>query len=240
MCILRPILPILPALLTAVVLTACASSETTTDRASTDAVTPAPTAAAASPVNVRDRQRAEAWAKAVRGLSFDTGLVVVEQPPATIDRDAVTASMELGADHLRNNRKTRAVGAYTSAVRADPESVEAHLGLANAMLVKGKIDLAIAGYRTARQLDPASVDARFGLADMLAREQRRDEAITEMETVVRLAPDDARAHERLAIWQYYDGDYASAWKHVHAARALDHRLPPQFIVLLERHMPEPG
>jgi len=234
----RPHPTLFTALLTALVLTACASNETAAPLAIDDAA--AATPAAASPINERDRARAASWAKAIRGLDFDSGFVVVENPALTRDRTAANAWMGEGAQFLQNNRKTSAVGAYASAVRADPRYVDAYLGLGQAMMVKGKIDLAAASYRTALQLDARNVEARYGLADMLAREQQRDEAIAEMQALLDVSPDYARAHERLAIWQYYEGEHAAAWQHVHAARDLNHRMPPQFIVLLEGQMADPG
>ena len=106
--------------------------------------------------------------------------------------------------------------------------------------MKGKTDLAIATYRTVIDRDATHVTARIALARSLARVPRRPEAIEAMNEVLALDPANGRAHERLAIWHYYEGDLETAWRHVHAARDVDQALPPQFIVLLERKMTDPG
>ena len=59
-----------------------------------------------------------------------------------------------------------------------------------------------------------------------------------MNGVVQAQPDNVKAHERLAIWHYYLGEYETAWSHVHRAQNLGHAMPPQFIVLLQKQAPE--
>jgi Flp pilus assembly protein TadD len=193
-----------------------------------------------SPVNERTRRSREAWAEAIRGLSFETGLVVVDEPPARSDVAAAQRFMEQSLAEQAANRRTEAVAACAAAVRAAPDLPEAHAALGRAMIMKGKTDLAIACYRTVISLRPENVEARVELAGALAREMRQEEAIAEMEAVLALDPDHGPAHERLAIWHYYGEDYAAAWAHVRAARAAGQEMPPQFITLLSGKMPEPG
>lgn len=193
-----------------------------------------------SPVNQRTRLAQEAWAEAVRGLSFETGLVVVDQPPPRSDVAAARRLLEQGDVEKAANRRTQAVAACAAAVRAAPDLPEAHFALGEAMIMKGKTDLAIACYRTIIDLRPENIEARVELANALAREMRLEEAIAEMEAVLALDPDHGPAHERLAIWHYYGENYAAAWEHVRAARAAGLEMPPQFITLLSARMPEPG
>jgi tetratricopeptide (TPR) repeat protein len=193
-----------------------------------------------SPINERSaRERAE-WEAAIAGLSFDTGRVIVETPPARVDAARTKRLMEEGDGELASNHRTEAVAAYASAVRADPNLPAAYAALGKAMITKGKTDLAIACYRTALDLQPENVETRFALAETLAREMRYEDAIVEMDVVANADPGYGRAHERLAIWHYYTGDYVAAWRQVRAARAAGHEMPPQFITLLSRKMPEPG
>ena len=64
-----------------------------------------------------------------------------------------------------------------------------------------------------------------------------DEGLKE---ALRLDPACGPAHQRLAIWSYYQGDFAGAWKHVYAAREAGDPVPPQFLEQLRARMPEPG
>jgi hypothetical protein len=84
------------------------------------------------------------------------------------------------------------------------------------------------------------VEARFNLAHSLWMLSESDAAIAEMEEVIARDPANAAAYERLAIWRYYAGDDAAAWRNVHAAQALGHGLPPQFLDLLAARTPDPG
>jgi Flp pilus assembly protein TadD len=233
---MRYVMPLFSAALLLVVLAACESTQpaSTMPAASQPdgASSPAP-----DPRSDRDRARERQWQEAIAGVSFDTGRVIVERP---LDANEYQASMDEGRAKLEINHKTPAVKAFVEAVRAAPDRVEPYIALGHAMIVKGKIDLAEASYRTALDLEPEHVNARTALAMTLSREGHRDEAIETMNEVLEIDSANGFAHERLAIWHYYEGDFATAWEHVHAARRLDHPMPPQFINLLDGKMPDPA
>ncbi|MHC4413984.1 MAG: tetratricopeptide repeat protein [Planctomycetota bacterium] len=185
-------------------------------------------------------ERAEAlFQVAVRGLSFETGFVDVVDLLDRSDRSVAMRHQAEGLEALESNRFTDAVARLTFAVRAAPDWPVAYHGLGQALEAKGRTEHAVASYRTALRLEPGRVDARFDLASALARLGREHEAIEEMERVCELDPQRGEAQERLAIWSYYTGDNAAAWRHVHAAHDLGRTLPPQFMALLEGQMAEP-
>ncbi len=177
--------------------------------------------------------------EAVKGLDFESGLVVVVEATGDDPKQAAAYHAE-ALQRLEQNRFTGALTMLARAVRTDPQYASGYEGLGRALQAKGKGQYAVAAYRTALMLQPDFVEAQYDLASALARLDRRDEAITEMLRVLELDPQHARAHERLAIWSYYIGDAATAWRHVHAARDLAREPPPQFITLLETQMPDPG
>jgi Flp pilus assembly protein TadD len=196
-------------------------------------------AGARPPIDSKTALKEARYLEAVKGLDFDTGLVVVVE--GTGDDVALARSYrDQGLDRLQKNQLTGALTLLAKAVRTDPQDAEAYESLGRALQVKGKDEPALAAFRTALTLDPDFVDAQYGLATQLARLGRRSEAIPEMERVLELDPQNARAHERLAIWYYYEEDPETAWQHVHAARDLGRPPPPQFIALLEAQMPDPG
>jgi len=228
-------------LLAVFALAGCQSGPETTAQAPAEA-TPSARAAApdgtTSPISRRDKARQKAWAEAIDGLRFDRGLVEVVQPPATPDTELAARMMTEGDTALNMNHRTPAVKAYAAAIRAAPDMTEPYFRLARALVTKGKTDLAIASYRTIIAKAPDNVEGYVGLAKMLAMQQRYDEAVAEMETATRLDPGHGRAHERLAIWEYYRGNDEAAWDHVRSARAAGQPLPPQFINLLTARTPE--
>jgi tetratricopeptide (TPR) repeat protein len=199
-----------------------------------------PAGAAAMPVeDARTSLKEARFREAVEGLDFDSGLVVVVE--ATGDDPRLARDYhEQGLERLESNRLTGALTMLARAVRTDPQYAPGYEGLGRALQAKGKGSYAIAAYRTALTLGPDNVTAQYGLASALARLDHRAEAIREMHRVLQLDPQHAQAHERLAIWYFYDGALAVAWQHVRAARDLGHEPPPQFIALLEARMPEPG
>jgi tetratricopeptide (TPR) repeat protein len=192
-----------------------------------------------NPMSERERERLEAWNEAVAGLSFETGRVVVEQPPAEDDVALAEAKIAEGLEIMPTNHRTETVAAFAAAVRAAPGMVEPYMLLGRAMTGKGRTEMAIACYRTVLDKDPVQIEAHYELALALSRIMRQDEAIMQMNALLELDPNYGKAHERLAIWHYQAGDYDRAWEHVHAARAIDHELPPQFIELLVQQSPDP-
>lgn len=177
------------------------------------------------------------FAAAVSGLRFDTGVVEVE-PFDEYDADVSWTRLEEAAELVEAGRALKAIGAYRDSIRWAPDLADAYNGLGMTLRLENKMSEALASLRTALKLDPAFVDARFNLAITLWMNGESAEATRQMQQVVRQQPDHALAHERLAIWSYYAGEAQAAWRHVRAAQALDHALPPQFLAVLGSRMPE--
>ncbi len=191
------------------------------------------------PVNERDAQRKAEWAEAIKGLQFDTGLVVVTTPPARSDLALAKDKIQQGHLELQVNHKTQAVKLFADAVRAAPELPAAYFDLGRALRVKGKDDMSIAAFRTFTTKAPDDKVGHYELAMALSMVTRQQEAIVAMNQALDIDPGYGDAHERLAIWHYYAEDNAKAWHHVQEARRVDHTMPPQFIALLNKTMPEP-
>jgi tetratricopeptide (TPR) repeat protein len=197
-----------------------------------------PAEAGAMPVDSRTAQKDPRFQEAVKGLDFDSGLVVVVEATGE-DPGLALEYREQGLRRLESNRLTGALTMLTKAVRTDPQYAAGYVALGRGLTAKGKVEYALAAFRTALVLEPDNVSAQYELASALGRLNRRAEAVTEMLRVVELDPIHAEAHERLAIWYYYVGDAAVAWQHVGVARDLGREPPPQFLALLETQMPEP-
>jgi tetratricopeptide (TPR) repeat protein len=195
--------------------------------------------AAPMPVDSRTALKEARFREAVQGLDFDSGLVVVVETTGDDVRLAADYH-EQGLERLESNRLTGALTMLVLAVRTDPQFAVGYNSLGRSLQTKGKGEYALAAYRTALMLRPEFVDAQYNLAAGLARLDRRAAAIGQMQRVLELDPQHAPAHERLAIWYYYDGHADTAWKHVHEARDLGRDPPPQFIALLEAQMADPG
>ena len=176
--------------------------------------------------------------EAVSGLDFQTGLVVVVEPTGE-DRQRARVYHAQGQQKLQANRRTGALAAFTRAVRTDPDWAVAYNSLGGALQTKGKGEHALAAFRTAVSLDPRYTEAQFNLASALARLNRHTQAIEQMKRVLALDPRHGAAHERLAIWYYYQQNTAAAWRHVHSAQELGRQPPAQFLARLEGQRPQP-
>jgi Flp pilus assembly protein TadD len=176
--------------------------------------------------------------QAIEGLSFETGFVVVDPIGRRPNTRLASKHHAEGVAAYNQNRIIDAITLQNKAVRTDPTWGIAYNGLGRALLGEGEGELAAAAFRTALALDERYTEARFNLSYAVAGLGNQEEAIELMNGVVQAQPDNVEAHERLAIWNYYIGEYETAWSHVHRAQNLGHAMPPQFIVLLQKQAPE--
>jgi tetratricopeptide (TPR) repeat protein len=218
-------------LLGALSVTACHHSSSTVARDDTGV---------AGPMNDKERLQAEQWAKATDGLDFETADGRVDVEPFFPRDEAAAARHVARADELlATNRVMDAMEQYGLAARQDPELADAYVGLGSMLQRKGKPDHAVAAYRTAIDRDDRHLEARYQLAMALWTLTRQDEAITEMNALLALDEAFAKAHERLAVWNYYVADYPAAWRHLHRAEELGQAVPPQLVTLLQGQMTDP-
>ncbi len=187
-----------------------------------------------SPEDIKEAR----FLQAIEGLNFETGLVVVDPIGRRPNTRLASKHHDQGVEAYNQNRIIDAITLENKAVRTDPNWPLAYNGLGRALLGEGEGELAAAAFRTALLLDEQYTEARFNLSYAVAGLGNQEEAIELMNGVVRAQPDNVEAHERLAIWNYYIGEYETAWSHVHRAQNLGHAMPPQFIVLLQKQAPE--
>ncbi len=187
-----------------------------------------------SPENVKEAR----FHQAIEGLDFETGFVVVDAIGRRPNTRLASKHHTEGVEAYNQNRIIDAITLQNKAVRTDPNLAVAYNSLGRALLGEGEGELAAAAFRTALALDEKYTEARFNLSYAVAGLGDQVEAIELMNGVLQAQPDNADAHERLAIWHYYVGEYETAWAHVHHAQNLGHTMPPQFIVLLQKQAPE--
>ena len=188
------------------------------------------------PDNVENVKEARFHA-AIRGLSFDTGLVVIERPSQRSNTKLGMEFYEQGLEAFSRNRVIDALTLFNKAVHAAPDLAVAYNSLGRSLFAEGEADYALASYRTALSLDANLIEAKYNIALHYGMTNKRVQAIELMNEVLEADPENAVGHERIAVWSYYVGDYKTSWQHANAAEALGHKMPPQFIALLEKQSP---
>lgn len=199
----------------------------------------------AGPMNPIDNYKHERMRNAMRGLRYESGRAEIDAAEAAkvvTGRDAAAAaeSNALGTELFETSMYVEAIEAQTRAVLQDPDVASYYSDLGLALTRKGKMDEAIAAYQSALDRDPESEATLARLAMGYELANRSAAAVEAWEQVVARVPTDTYAHMRLAVLNYYAGDYALAWEHVHAAEAAGGSVPPQFRPLLAQQMAEPN
>jgi tetratricopeptide (TPR) repeat protein len=114
------------------------------------------------------------------------------------DDGHVGSLVHLGMIRVQTGSIEDAIDLFRKAVDRDPNSADAHAGLANALLAQSRLDEAAAAYREALAIDPDLAEANYGLATALQGLKRFEEAIIHYESAIATDPEYAEAHHGLA------------------------------------------
>ncbi len=121
----------------------------------------------------------------------------------------------------------RAIRYYREALAANPNHVQAQLGLAQALFEQGRIEEGIIEFERAYSFDRAKardglIEARQAWAEALEKEGRVNEADQEYETILSIAPDDPRVREWVANrWTARGRKYVREHRHEEAIAEYD-------------------
>jgi tetratricopeptide (TPR) repeat protein len=124
--------------------------------------------------------------------------VVRLAPAEGRDESAAKANYSLGVISATNGQNRRAIEYFTSAVTYQPNYVEAHLALGDALRRAGRATAALTHYQEAVKINPRSVPGRLGCGITLARLQRYREARDWLDEGTRLYPDQPELAHALA------------------------------------------
>jgi tetratricopeptide (TPR) repeat protein len=141
---------------------------------------------------------------------------------------------ELGQLSLEGNRPAEARADFAHAVKLNPDSFQAQVGLAEAEQLAGDSAAAERTWETVAGRYPKIVEAQVALGDLFAKDKRYQEATNKYLAALRLNPNLAIAHNNLA-WLYATADDpqyrnpASALDHARKAVQLTGQREPNYI-----------
>jgi tetratricopeptide (TPR) repeat protein len=136
-----------------------------------------------------------AYGRANRGRE---ALAVFDRALA-LDPESGTVLANVGAVQLDLGRIDLARGAFTRAVRSEPDLPGAHAGLALVAIRTGDSRTAVDEWTRVVSLDPSNLDALYDLGIQLARDRRMAEARPYLERFARIAPPAQYAKERRTV-----------------------------------------
>jgi tetratricopeptide (TPR) repeat protein len=119
----------------------------------------------------------------------------------------------------------KAIEAYLEAIRLNPASVTAHVGLGSTYHNMGRPADALEPLRTAVRLEPQNAVAHLDLGITLAALRHADEALAELSEAKRLRPDSARVHNEIGNVLNSLGRMEDALAEYQEARTLDPTVP---------------
>jgi len=117
------------------------------------------------------------------------------------------------AEALSATNSAKAAEAYQNALKIDPRSAAAELGLAHVLVRRNQIAEAAPHFERAAELDPSYNDALLELADLYERGKKTAEALA----LYNQFPDNAAAQERAGQILTSAGDRAGAIPHLEAS-----------------------
>ena len=94
-----------------------------------------------------------------------------------------------------SKRFAEAITSFEAALKADPDHLEAHNNLGNALVKVGRLDQAATQYRLALQLRPESAQTHRNLAALLLTQKKPDQAVVEYRLALAQSAQDAATHD---------------------------------------------
>jgi Flp pilus assembly protein TadD len=159
-------------------------------------------------VRSRSRDHEFKWCSKVRslilavlltGFSLQVVACMGVQTSTATGSDDATPHFNRAVELHKKGDLAGAITEYRTALRLNPNEVEAHIHLGSALNVTGDPDGAITEYRTALRLNPNEVEAHHNLGLALHDKGDLAGAITEYRTVLRLNPNEVEAHYNLGL-----------------------------------------
>jgi Tfp pilus assembly protein PilF len=178
-------------------------------------------------------------AAAMRGMSFDTGRVVLDEAVAAayagiLGNDAAAEARRAEAhEAMMSNERSRAIRLYKEAAFITPDDPANFHGLGEAFRMKGKLNEALAAYRTALDLDAELPATLFMVGLVQSMQSKWDEAQVSFEQVIALDATYPEVYARLAAINYYAGNLDDAEMWVAEADRTDYPAPAQLKAILD-------
>ena len=147
----------------------------------------------------------------LRGKQPDAAVSVLEEARAAKPNEFRPAFYL--AEALAASNSDQAVEAYQDALKIDPKSAAAELGLARVLVRRKEIAGAAPHFERAAEIDPAYGDALLELAELYERDQKTAEAVA----LYNKFPDNAAAQEHAGEMLAAAGNRAEAIPHLEAA-----------------------
>jgi len=91
------------------------------------------------------------------------------------------------------------IGQFQDAVRENPKSVGAWMGLGNILMDASRFQEAIGAYQKALELDPKNVDVRVDMGTCYRNIGKPDKAVEEYRKALAIDPRHLNAHRNLAV-----------------------------------------
>jgi tetratricopeptide (TPR) repeat protein len=134
------------------------------------------------------------------------------------------AHYSLALNLEQQGRLDEAMDSYRSALRLQPEFVEARFGEGDVHFRKGAFDQAASCYEDVLKRQPGNVDARYNLGTTFLNRGIFDLAAASYEAVLRIQPDHASAHKGLGEALLRLNRRCEALPHLERSTVLDQRL----------------
>jgi tetratricopeptide (TPR) repeat protein len=110
-------------------------------------------------------------------------------PPDGRDEPAAKASYSLGVLLASNGQPVEAIDRLTTAIRYNPNYLEAHMALGDVLRSSGRFEASLAHYADAVRINPRAAEARFSYAIALVKLRRYGDARAWLDASVDAQPD---------------------------------------------------
>ena len=143
--------------------------------------------------------------------------LILFEHAAAVTKNNTVALCDVGLMLAREGKLKESFGQLSKALEIDPDCFDAHVNIANTLILMGRKDEALDHYRKALEIRPRNPKAMLGMANLLVAREGLDAAIARYEDILRAGPNDADTHYNLGLALHAKGEDEEAASHFRQA-----------------------
>jgi len=157
--------------------------------------------------------------------------LILFEHAAAVTKNNTVALCDVGLMLAREGKLKESFGQLSKALEIDPDCFDAHVNMANTLILMGRKDEALDHYRKALEIRPRNPKAMLGMANLLVAREGLDAAIARYDDILQASPNDADTHYNLGLALHAKGENEEAASHFRQAIEIKPRFTEAYFQL---------
>ena len=157
--------------------------------------------------------------------------LILFEHAAAVTKNNTVALCDVGLMLAREGKLKESFEQLSKALEINPDCFDAHVNIANTLILMGRKDEALDHYRKALEIRPRNPKAMLGMANLLVAREGLDAAIARYDDILQTSPNDADTHYNLGLALHAKGENEEAASHFRGAVEIKPRFAEAYFQL---------